>query len=153
MSHVNQQMILTSTIVIIFMTIVMTIFIDYKNDCHYIDIMNGFWSSDQLLIHIDAEHKTFRIMELNLEGDIVSNDKIIVEVEKNSMLPCLDLTKRTFNIKPSGNHKPNTKLCKHILQGGVKIEIFGTEGIMILSDSEEDLITLSMDVNANLEML
>ena len=150
------SVITTISVIILIVTIITTNIIDRSCSSYYLSVADGFWTTDKQLIYIDTAEGSIRVMDVEGDTKIVAEDKLMISlVDQRALLPSsLTLSSRKYKITPKDAIiKVGTALGKAIQAGEITIEIYGAEGVLIVSDTTGDLMTMTMDVIANLEML
>jgi hypothetical protein len=135
-------------------TICVTIFMEYNCRSHYHDFISGFWKGDSMVVYIDLTNNTIRIME-TLDGSaIVNDDKLPVDITSSWLIiPGTSFSNRVYNVSCRTDGKANTALGSEIQQGDVRFDVYAAEGVIIVSNSNGDLCSLTIDVVANLDMI
>lgn len=148
----RSQVLACSAVAVIVTLIVIIICITRCADNHFKQFMNGFWIHDDIdskcILFIDTDTNTMKVISILSETKTV-NDKLDIKFASQTWY---DMYMRKYKFIGSGS-KISGKHAKILTRSDLQFDLYATEGTMILSDANGDLMTFLKDNSMNLELV
>lgn len=120
-------------------------------DTHFKQFMNGFWIHDDIdskcVLFIDTDAGTMKVISILSESKTVNDNLDITFVPQTWG----DMYMRKYKFVGTGS-KLTGKHAKILTKNDLQFDLYATEGTLILSDSNGDLMTFLKDNSMNLEL-
>jgi hypothetical protein len=143
----RREKIIIALVCIAIIILIYIIFIQISTiDKHFMQYLQGFWihNSNGSKCILYVAKNTIRIIST---GSEVSNEKLNVKFNSKTWF---DMYLRRYGLSASGENIRG-KYSKLLTQSGIFIDMYPTEGTLIVNDSTGDLVTFVKDNYLNLE--
>lgn len=132
--------------------VVLIIWINYRVNKYFEQHLNGFWIHDAMdgkyILYIDTETNTMRIISI-LDNANPINEKLLVSFSSQTYL---DMYMRRYHITGVESELTGT-YSKEFSGSDLYLDMYPTEGAIILNDSDGDILTFVKDHSLSLELL